>query len=110
MAARLTLPDVVPARLHEDHVNAKILADGIAKILGIALDPQTVVTNIVIFDIAGTGLTVAEFTARAKAQDVLLSGVGGTRIRLVTHLDVSRADCERAVEAIAKALLERPAS
>jgi len=103
-AAGLIALEEMPARLHEDHVNAKLLAEGIAKLPGIALDPKTVATNIVIFDIAGTGLGVADFVARAQAQGVLLSGVGGTRVRVVTHFDVSRADCERAVEGIGLAL------
>jgi len=103
-AAGLIALEEMPARLQEDHVNAKLLAEGIANIPGLALDPKTVVTNIVIFDIAKTGLTVTDFVAKAKAQGVLLSGVGGTRVRVVTHLDVSRTDCERAVEAIARVI------
>jgi threonine aldolase len=103
-AAGLIALEEMPARLHEDHVNARLLANGIAELPGIALDPKTVVTNIVIFDIAGTGLTVADFVAKAKAHDVLLAGVGGMRVRMVTHMDVSRAECERAVAAIGTVL------
>jgi threonine aldolase len=103
-AAGLIALEEMPARLHEDHVNARLLANGIAELPGIALDPKTVVTNIVIFDIAGTGLTVADFVAKAKAHDVLLAGVGGMRVRMVTHMDVSRAECERAVAAIGNVL------
>jgi threonine aldolase len=103
-AAGLIALEEMPKRLHEDHTNARILADGIAKLPGIALDPESVVTNIVIFDIAGTGLTVADFVAKAKTHNVLLSGVGGMRVRMVTHMDVSRAECERAVAAIGTVL------
>jgi threonine aldolase len=102
-AAGLIALEEGPKRLHEDHANAKILAEGIAAIPGIELDASTVVTNIVIFDIAKLGITVAEFTARAKAGGVLLSGVGGSRVRVVTHMDVSTAEVRKAVEVIASA-------
>ena len=103
-AAGLIALEEMPQRLVEDHANAKLLAEGIATLAGIALDPATVITNIVIFDIAGTGLTVADFVAKVKEEGMLLSGVGGTRIRVVTHMDVSLTDCKRAVEAIGHAL------
>jgi threonine aldolase len=96
-AAGLIALEEMPKRLEEDHVNARLLAEGIARLPGIALDPSTVATNIVIFDIKETGLTVADFVAKSKDQGVLLCGVGGTRIRVVTHMDVSRSDCERAL-------------
>ena len=53
-----------------------------------------------IFDIARTGLTPADFLARLKTSGVLAGSVGGTRIRLVTHYDVSREDCVQAADAI----------
>ena len=57
----------------------------------IGLDPVGIQTNIVIFDIAKTGLPPAEFLGRLKSSGILAGSVGGTRIRLVTHYDVSRA-------------------
>jgi threonine aldolase len=57
-------------------------------------------TNIVIFDIAGTGLTTAESARRLKQRGVLGAGVGGTRFRFVTHYDVSREDCLLAAQAL----------
>jgi len=103
-AAGLIALEEMPNRLNEDHANAKLLAEGIATLPGIALDPATVITNIVIFDIAGTGLPVTDFVAKVKEQGVLLCGVGGTRVRMVTHMDVSRTECEQAVKAITHAL------
>jgi len=103
-AAGLIALEEMPKRLAEDHENAKLLAEGIAQIPGIALDPATVVTNIVIFDIKRTGLAVGDFVAKSKQHGVLLCGVGGTRIRVVTHNDVSRSDCERALVEIAQLL------
>ena len=99
-AAGLIALEQMPERLSEDHVNARLLADRIARLPGIALDPATVRTNIVIFDIAGTGIGIADFTARLKSRGVLAAGVGGLRMRVVTHFDVTREDCLRAAEAI----------
>jgi threonine aldolase len=84
-----------PENLAQDHANARMLAERIG------LDPASIQTNIVIFDIAKTGLQPADFLARLKEKDVLAGSIGGTRIRAVTHYDVSREDCLRAGEAIA---------
>jgi len=70
----------------------------------IGLDPVKIQTNIVIFDIAKTSLTPADFLARLKERGILAGSIGGTRIRLVTHLDVSREDCVKAGDAIATLL------
>ena len=87
-----------PETLAEDHANARLMAERIG------LDPARIQTNIVIFDIAKTGLAPADFLARLKEQGVLAGSIGGTRIRLVTHLDVSREDCIRAAGTIASLL------
>lgn len=99
-AAGLVALEETPKILAIDHAHAKVIAEGIAGLLGISIDPSTVQTNIVIFDIAGTGIPVTEFEARMKRRDVLLSGVGGSRVRMVTHYDVTRSDCERAIQAV----------
>jgi threonine aldolase len=100
-AAGLIALEEMPARLAEDHANARLIAEGLAGLPGVTIDPAKVVTNIVIFNIAGP---VEEFVAAAKLRGVLLSGVGGTRIRMVTHYDVSRRECQRAVEAVGEAI------
>lgn len=105
-AAGLIALEEMPARLAEDHANARFLAEGLAELPGIRIDCAKVATNIVIFDIAESGIAPEQFTAAAKARGLLLSGVGGTRIRLVTHMDVARQDCERAMEVLAE--LVRP--
>lgn len=106
-AAGLIALEDSPARLPGDHANARLLAKRLAEIPGIAIDPAEVETNIVIFDIADTGLTTTELSARLKESGVLANGVGGTRMRMVTHLDVSRADCERAAAAVRDATARR---
>jgi threonine aldolase len=90
-------------RLAEDHDNARAFARGIAGLRGIALDPAHVETNIVIFDVAGTGLTAQALADRllATPAKVRLSVMGESRLRAVTHLDVSRKQIDAAVEAMA---------
>jgi threonine aldolase len=103
-AAGLIALEEMPARLSEDHANARLLAEGVAALPGVSIDPAKVVTNIVIFDIAASGIAPDAFEAAAAKRGVLLGSVGGTRIRMVTHLDVSRKDCEQALEALASIL------
>ena len=100
-AAGLIALEEMPARLCEDHENAKFLADALSRTRGIALAHE-VQTNIVIFDVAGTGIAAPELSRRLRASGVLINPVKGTLMRLVTHYDVSRADCERAAEILAQ--------
>ena len=98
-AAGLIALEEMPKRLHEDHANAKLLAESLANVEGVEIDPETVETNIVIFRLKGT-LTPADLVARLKARGVLASTVGPQLVRLVTHRDVSRGDCMRAAEVL----------
>lgn len=108
-AAGLVALEHMRERLTEDHANARLLAERIEALPGVALDASKVRTNIVVFDIAGAGIAVADFVAGLKARGVLAAGVGGRRVRLVTHYDVSRAGCEAAAGAIEE-LLRAPAA
>lgn len=87
-------------RLAEDHANARILAEGLAGIDGISVDLDTVQTNIVVMDTKGLGVTAGEFVARLKERGVLASGFGRTRVRFVTHKDVSREDVLAALDVV----------
>ena len=89
-----------PGCLRRDHENARFLAQALARIPGISIDPQAAETNILIFDVSGTGLSTAEFSARLKSRGVLFNGVNTREMRIVTHYDVDRSGCERALEAI----------
>ena len=89
-------------RLKEDHVNAKRLAMGIKNFKGVSIRPDDVETNIVIFDISGSGMTGPELTEAMKKEGVLIHAFGKTQIRLVTHLDVNKEDIETALKAFAK--------
>jgi len=99
-AAGLIALEEHPRLLARDHANARFLADALAKIPGITLDARKVQTNILIFDVSGTGLSAAEFSARLKSRGVLINGINARELRLVTHYDVDRAGCEQALEAI----------
>jgi threonine aldolase len=103
--AALIALEKMPARLHEDHANAKFLADHLSRIPGLRIDLAKVQTNMVFVDVSGTGKNGSEACAALRARGVL-AGLGGTNheIRLVTHCDVDRAAIERAIELIAKAL------
>jgi threonine aldolase len=87
-------------RLADDHVNAKALAEGLAEIPGIEVDPETVETNIVLFDVSGTGLGATEFSDRMiDEHGVRFSQMTRTLLRGVTHIDVSKAGVETAIHA-----------
>ena len=104
-AAGLVALEETPRRLPEDHANARFMAEGLARIPGIQVDPRKVATNIVIFDAAGTGLWSSEISARLKRRGVLLNGIDARRMRAVTHYDVDRAACAEALEALAQAVV-----
>ena len=84
-------------RLAEDHANARRLAEGLAELPGVRLDPLAVETNLVFFDLTGA------LDAPTAVERLLEQGVGWAHrprtIRAVTHLDVSAAQIERALEA-----------
>ncbi len=99
-AAGLIALEKMPARLGDDHANAKFLADGLAKIAGIRLDPAKVATNILVFNVAGTGMSASQFSTKLAEQGVLASGIDAENLRMVTHMDVDRAACARALQAV----------
>ena len=90
-AAGLVALEESPQKMHADHENARLLAEAVG------LDPASIQTNIVIFEIASSP---ANFIAELKQQGTLASAIGGQKIRLVTHYDVTRADCDRAAQAL----------
>jgi len=96
-AAGLIALDEMPQRLGEDHANARLLAEGFKQIPGIDVDLATVETNIVIFDVSGTGIAAPEISARLKARGVLINAVNPRLMRAVTHFDAGRAACETAL-------------
>jgi threonine aldolase len=102
-AAGLIALEKGPARLHIDHDNAQLLAQGLSQIPGIRIDPSYVQTNIVIYDIRETGLSSDRFLERITARHVLGVPVDRHRIRMVTHVDVDHDDVANAVRIIKSA-------
>lgn len=102
-AAGLIALEEGPKRLYEDHENARRLADGVAAMDGIAIDPEKCVTNIVIFDIAGTGRVSGEIAEALASRGILAIGFGSL-IRMVTHLDVSREQIGQTISSLAQVL------
>jgi len=103
-AAGLIALEKGPKRLRIDHENAGLLAERLAEIPGIRINPAKVQTNIVIYDIQKTGLSSADFLAGLARRKVLGVPVDAEKIRMVTHLDVDRKDVEEAVETIREML------
>jgi threonine aldolase len=101
-AAGLVALEDSPGLLPADHANARFLAEGFARIPGIFVDPATVETNIVVFDISATGLAPADVSAQLRARGVLINSINQRCLRAVTHYDVDRAQCAAAVEAVAE--------
>ena len=97
-AAGLYALDHNLARLPEDHENAKLLAQRLAQSERVVLDLATVQTNIIVFGLTERAPDANSIVAEARKRDVLMYAFGPRTIRLVTHLDVTRQQCERAAE------------
>ena len=91
-------------RLAEDHANARVLGERLAGCDGVDLDLDALETNIVVFRLREGAPDAATVVARAGERGVQLMAFGPRTVRAVTHLDVSRADCETAAEALAEAV------
>jgi threonine aldolase len=103
-AAGLIALEKMPSRLHEDHANAKFLAGELAKLPGLKIDPKSVQTNILIVDISDTGIAANDFTRKLAEQGLLIGSVNNEIVRFVTHMDVARSACERAVQIVKEVL------
>jgi threonine aldolase len=86
-------------RLAEDHANARALAEGLAELPGIELDPTQVETNIVVFGYPEP----TALCAALEREGVLMGAVGPRTVRAVTHLDVDRTNIDTALAAVRRA-------
>ncbi|MBI4479014.1 MAG: low specificity L-threonine aldolase [Acidobacteria bacterium] len=101
-AAALVALEKSPPRLHIDHENTKVLAEALAQIPGIRLDPKDVVTNIIVFDVSGTGMTSSEISEKLRADGIIANGITPSAMRMVTHCDVDRAGCLHAAAVLSR--------
>ena len=99
-AAGLVALEKSPARLHEDHANARHLAEGIAKIPGLKIDLAAVRTNIVIFDCQASGMTATKFCDALYPSGVWVQDTALYSVRLVTHWNVDGPGIDRALSEI----------
>ena len=85
-------------RLAEDHANAALIAQRLGANTRVILDADAVQTNIIVFNVTADAPDAPTIVARARDRGVLIIAFGPRTIRLVTHLDVSRTQCEQATD------------
>ena len=103
-AAGLYALDHHLARLADDHAHAAVFAAKVATGSGVRLDPEAVQTNIIVFGLGPDAPDAATVVGRAHAKGVLMFAIGPRSVRAVTHLDVTRADCEQAADTVLSVL------
>ena len=99
-AAGLVALEKHPPLLACDHAKAKRLAEALAEIPGMRLQAKDVQTNILVFDVSGTGMGAPDLSAKLKERGVLANAVDPKQMRMVTHYDVSEEEIERAIRAV----------
>lgn len=104
-AGRIALEES-PKRLQFDHQNARRLAEGIAQIPGLQVDPGKIQTNIVIFDCKPTGLDAVQLCEALKTHGIWALDTAPYSVRFVTHCDVDAAGIERALAVLREAATE----
>lgn len=105
-AAGIVALNEMVERLAEDHANARLLAEGLAALDGVSIDPAAVRTNLVYFVLDGAVPEAAEMAARLAERGVLVSPTGARGLRAVTHCDVDAAQVRRAVAAVAEVMVQ----
>jgi threonine aldolase len=106
-AAGLIALEKMPARLKDDHQNAKLLADLLKAIPQLDVASEKVHTNILMVGIARTGFDTNQLVDRLKQNGVLVSALNATRLRFVTHHDVNQEQIYQAAEAIRSVLFQK---
>lgn len=104
-AAGLIALEKSPGRLRVDHENARRLAEGIAQLPELKIDPARVRTNIVIFDCEGTGKTAVELCDALREKDIWALDTEKYSVRFVTHCDVDGGGVESALAALRQIVL-----
>ena len=103
-AAGIVALNEMVERLADDHANARKLADGLAEMPGLSIDPSLIKTDIVYFEVKKDGMTVEELVNKLEEQGVRMLPVGPGRIRAVTHYHITSDDIDYALGAFSKVL------
>ena len=93
-------------RLADDHANARKLADGLAEMPGLSIDPSLIKTDIVYFEVKRDDMTVAELVKRLNDRGIRMLPVGPGRIRAVTHYHITPDDIDYALGVFSKVMCE----
>ena len=105
-AAGLVALDNMVERLADDHSNAKRLAEGLANIQGISVDPTSIQTNIVIFEISESAGNANDVINELANEGVLVTYPGQQSLRMVTHRHISASDIDEALSRVAKVMTQ----
>ena len=92
------------ARLTEDHTHAQMIAGRLTACPGVKMQLDRLHTNIVVWELEGARLTVQQLIAAARTEGVLINALGPSKLRLLTHLDASHADCTHAAQVLVRLL------
>jgi threonine aldolase len=99
-AAGIVALEEMVKRLKQDHANARHLAEGVAQIAGLSIDPEPIRTNIIYFDLMSNRLKADEFIKRVEQKGVRFLRTGNSRFRMVTHYGIEPEDIDAALIAI----------
>jgi threonine aldolase len=91
-AAGIVALETMVDRLQEDHTNARLLAEGIADLPDVILDPETIKTNIIYFDLDDSAMESADFLTVLAAKGIQFFDTGPRRFRMVTHYGITAED------------------
>jgi len=105
-AAGIVALETMVDRLQEDHTNARLLADGIANLSGIVLDPETIKTNIIYFDLDDAAMESANFLTVLAAKGIQFFDTGPRRFRMVTHYGITAEDILYTIDAFKQTLTD----
>ncbi|MCH7558196.1 MAG: low-specificity L-threonine aldolase [Planctomycetes bacterium] len=103
-AAGITALEQMVDRLTEDHANAQRLAEGIARITGLSIEPEKVQTNIIYFNLVSQRLTVEKLVTQLNNKGIKILQVGPTRLRAVTHYGISAEDIDLTLTALGQTM------
>ena len=93
-AAGITALEEMVDRIADDHANAQRLAQGIARIQGLSIEPDRVQTNIVYFDMASRQIKAEELVSQLDNKGIKILLLGPSRFRAVTHYGISAEDID----------------